>query len=707
MPVFGRKIAFKSNHIVNPQYVPPLMFKGKVTWNHALDSLGTATIDYEQLSYEEVLQIRQALPVGSFETIYGLKYRVESFSYDRQRYLSNDQPIDRYTVSISLQENRVLAEVDLDSITGNASFPADLVIADGQNTQAIFTQGYYDAALTYGDSSSGQEDSPDDPKTIFRLKQAVVQELREGDRQASTPPVNTYVLRDSSSNFDESGPKKMVKRAVRQDGQLILEELRTYGFAYLYKDIIADNSVLYNPNPAPFWQEIEFKRTIYNYQSVGKLVLNVQIIPPDYTGGIPRTFKFLVHPDYARFASVSEPTLSGFNVTFQTNAQYKTSSITTGWKLVRLKKEDNSRNSLFPDDPYYPHFFFKKVPYYAQTYYLLRNNRNSGNTDQPFRIEFTDYKSLPATLRQRFSDQDITPDGKVALLYPDPNYVEPLYVSAESSQSNSFTWAIDPDASLNPDQYIQGTNRNPIPRLISGEESYSQTTRIITADDRYTEYVVEYSSQDPGFDNSAEQYYFREVSGTPPEPEYRIQQYEAQQVPPGEIYRTGSSGSVLITTPQFKQYVARGGSVSSDAKTLGGALKDVRNQLRKAHIQANPGSKTLAWFYPRLRAGYHCDFGGDRIASLVKGTSWIITAVSWTLEYHGRNNALEELLTTSPGTQLQLGLDMENMQIETSPNPSANGNDSRNTDPDINVRVVSRPTTIEDVFPPLSNRRNF
>jgi len=724
MPVRGRKTSFQSNRVANPQYIPPFMVSGKVTWNNAMDAFGTASIEYEGLEYEVLQQVRQALPIDKIENIYGLQYKIKSFSYNHQNFSPNDQSVDRYSVSIALEEYRsfqgiqikTITPVNLDSIQGDIGFPADVVISDGQNTYSRFDQGYYDAELTFGSNSDeGGGSINDEPKTVFRLKDSVSSQLLEGDSYAKIPPTNTTVLRDSTSNFDESGPKKILKRTVRQDGQLLIEEMTTYGFAYLYEDIragIANINAgagdLYDTNPQRFWQPVEFKRTVYNYQGIGSLVLRVTVIPPGDSGVVPRSVKFIIHPDYSQFASIGEESLSGFNVAFRSNAQYLVSSVTTGWKLLRLKKEDNSRSTLDPLDPYYPFFHFRKTPYYAQTYYKLKNSRVILGKDSnlPFKVEFTEYSKLPLGLQQRFSQEDIT-DGKVAILYPDPNYVEPLYIEVESSQSNSFVWANDPEGSVNPDEFIPGTNRHSLPHLMSGEESFSETRRIILFSDLYTEYVVQYSSQDPGFDNSAELYSFREVSGQPPQPQNRIRQYDSKQVQPGGAdAKSAKDKKYLVSTPQFQKYVSKGGSVSvPTAKSLGAAVQQLRDQLRKAYIQANPGQKTVAWFYPSLRSGCHCYFGGDRIANRTDGTSWVITSVTWSLEYRGRNNDLDDLLVTTPGTQLQLGLDMPNMQIAIRADTS--GSDAGVENPIVDTRIVSQPTTASDYFPPLPNRRNF
>lgn len=714
MPVYGTGRIVASNIARNVAIsVPVPVGIGSISWSESLFGQNSGTIEYQGLrdtGFPTVRSVLGAYQVLDKVSLAGAKFEVASVSYSDQRVHPHDSLKKVYSVSVSLRETKQSQKdkAKLLKKLGGSSFPlyideANLIQTAG--SISVNEQGYNNAELTFGQDKENTENEkvPNGPRTLFTLKNSVSVTLEEGDIKAHEPPDNTEVLRDTTSNFDESGPKRILKKTTRVNGQLAKEQLYTYGFAYLMENISPDGDILYSESPEAFWQLIEYRETIYIYQKVGDVSLNVRITEPAGNA----VLGFVVHPDYDQFASVSFA--GGGNVSFRSNAEYLVAEITTGWKLLRLKKETDDRNSLDPEDPYYSLFRFYKIPFYAQKTYRLRNSRGlfGEKIQPPFRIEFADYRSLEDRIKSRVPKQNISESGKVAILYPEPNYVEPMFIEAEDYQSNSFVWAFDPEEEADPDAFIPGTNRQaPAPRLMSGEETYSRITRKLTSADRYTEYISEYSSQDPGFDNSAERYSFREVEGRPPEPQSRMREYESKEVANSRI----QFNSAEILTRYFvtsrkddlDELIEEGGSVSlPEAADLKEAVEMLENESRLSYLQSSQIEATHAWYRPfRLTAGLS-------FSKPISG-GYRVTSVNHNLQYQGTNNLTGAPLITTSGTKVTAGLNKnDGIKVDKKQEVIPNEQQPNGLDPLVDVTVTSRPGDLSRFFPPLESRRNF
>ncbi len=289
----------------------------------------------------------------------------------------------------------------------------------------------------------------------------------------------------------------------------------------------------------------------------------------------------------------------------------------------------------------------------------------------PFSIEFADYDSLEPRIKNKVSKYtNLAKNGKVAIMTPDINYIEPLYVATESNAKNSFTWANHPD----------NAKDNPVPPIITGEESFQQTSRTITGSNRYKEKQVTYSSQESGFLTSANQVFYREVLGRPPEASTRKSTWEKSDVPNNRIeFNADEKIKKYKITSDLSRYVEPGGSASYEAaETLNEALLGAKTDLQIKDIQGNTTAKTISFFYPTIRDGDSVTSASDRFAAKGK---WIVKSASWTLKYEGSGS---KILSLSPmivcdGTQLSLGLlrsrsvdfDIEEIPIPKSPPTSA------------------------------------
>lgn len=718
MAIYG-SISSATTNVVNGAFpLPPSLFgpRAKITLTRTMDAATTATFSGEGVTETQISDLVFGYKPGDRASVFGEELEVSSFGYTRQQYVVDGKPVDRFSYNIQFRQNDKDIEIldELPKGSGKSFLPGDIV-QDGENVKNLFRGGYIDAELTYGDQlqSEGEtEPEQGEPRTIFRLKDVKTEEFEEGDDDVTLPPVNTYVLRDLTSNFDETGPKKMVKKTKRKAGQIDSEEITTYGFAYLASDIDIGDGFLYTEEPGLYWKPIEYKQTDYYYQDAGESSFDLVVTPSGE--GQQNSIKYIVHPDYAQFASVSA---TGSGISFKSNVEYLVKTVTKGWKLVRFYKETENYESTDIDDPYYPLVQFVQIPFYSETYYKLQSTRAQygESVPLPFRVEFVDYKSLPLSIRSAFAKQDITQDGKVAIVYPDPNYVEPLFIEAEQTFSNSFAWREDPDAEADPDVLIPGTNRmKPAPRLTTGEESFSSVKRKIINEDRYTEYIVEYSSQDPGFDNAAERFSFREVSGTPPEPQYRQRQYEASQVPNGQIILSSTKKREIqlvtawMSTPEGtreleREELEKGGSINiPEAKTLKDALDKIELDLKKAYAQNSPSQRTVFSFEPGIKPGNSIIFAKDRLKSKVVLSSTV------TLESRGSNNSVGRFIVTTPGTQITSGpLEGVKTKLKKKTVPDESEYPKSFQDAQIDVNITGTPGSIGMFFPILPGRRNF
>lgn len=694
--------------------------KGRITYTKTMDEAGSGTI--EAIDVPAALYGSVFRKVGDKINLFGDSCYVESFGYTASSFYPNSSEVKTYNVSTRVKQEK--DDIKIWKGKPSGSFFISKKAVDGENTSVWFEGGYNKAELTWGTQQDDQQDDPveGEPRTIFRLKASKIETFTEGDDEPDKPPVNTYVLRDLSSNFDESGPKKMRKVAKRVNGQLDSETITTYGFAYTtrnvqYADVFNNEAVIYDAEPANFWQPIEYKQTQYFYEQAGSSTFTVTVRPPG-SGEDRAPVRFLVHPDYTRFA---QPSMVGSGVSFRSNAEYLVRQVTTGWKLVRFVKEPNANGDFAfdfeSDDPWYPLFNFIRIPFYSETLYALRSSRREFGEDVaiPFRIEWTDYKSLSPSMKMAFASQDISDEGKVAILYPDPNYVEPMFIESESTMTSSFDWRWDPDGEIDPDNFVPGTSRvAPAPRFTTGEESFTSVRRKIVSNDRYTEYIVNYSSQDPGFDNSAEVYSFREASGTPPEPQYRIRQYQSEQVPNGQIMPSSIAKKKYFITcippnpgepdSAAKERTPEGGSVNvPTAKNKQQASDQVALDLLKAYLKNSPCSVTSLTLVPSAVPGAAGNagelLGTDASAS-------IVTSLTHTVEFNGTNNITNSILVTG-STQFTLGPTVSlkpEIEEQDIVDPQ---NEQKRFDESLDINIESTPSDIGRVFPNLPNRRNF
>lgn len=546
--------------------------------------------------------------------------------------------------------------------------------------------------------SANQFTLNDNETANFRQREPVIETIVEEDDDFDDPPEDTLVLRSLDSNFDMSGPKKVRKETTLMDGSAILEETWIKGFAYTSEQIHVGEGLLFSDTPKDYWTLVEYQRSEPIYEKLPSLVsIEISARDPITQAYIP----LLLHPDYVNFASVRS--FGSTNLSLSLNTEFLTLNKISGWILNRLLKENGSTadgravgNTLDgPDNPFYPYMHFKREPKQDQTAYRLKSVREKygDDTGLPFSIEWVEQEALDPRLRDRVSPNY---DGRVGVITPDLNFVEPLYVETESRKAGSFTWAVDPESS--PPDF------QPTP-LLTGEESYSRSDRTILSSNKYREKVSEASAKDSNFGSFVESVRFREQLGRPPDASHRQKPWEKADDTPQSDKQPETAIRYFLTSDLLNDKTPIGGSINyPNAASLAEARKNAEMDLRIAGLQTAQAGKKVSWYYPQIRPGDIIYAGTERFTT-GRGF-WRSLSVSWEQEYKGRNNSLGlDPLVTCPGTQLSLGLDRKRkvtLSSKASRLPETNAGD-----PEVTVRASFGNHSLGKILKNTSNRRNF
>lgn len=727
MPILGRStrgvraaaqaLSIGTGLITEPIQVPYPITKGKITFNDSFNGPPTASIQYEGISAQEIERLEQAYPLGFKVQFPGCKLEVKGFKTGETSvvHISGDRLVS-YTVSISLEFGtlaRVMSKVREDelmkegdrlgqvaysdgvkakSLSGGATwrFSRDEVIEVGESAIARPTEGYNHARLDWGtvQAGVGSVPSPKKPEIITTPEQTW---------RPTVPPEDTVILKDLSSNHDESGPTAYIRTSTTVDGTPEKETMQTWGFAYLYEEATLPDGRLYVSDPSRFWMPIEYRETQHIYRQVNGVRVQVEIRDPTSGAGGGKRVRYVVHPDYRGYMSVS-----GSNtLTIKTPNLFLVESKTTGKKLLRLVKETEERNTLDPTDPRYPLMQWRWVPFREETVYLLKTvpegfEESSG---EPFRVEWKSYADLDRRLKALFSEKDATQDGQVAIIYPNFDYVEPFYVQRQIRRSLSYDWALDPDGEA--EDADPPLPPIPPPHFSVGEESHDEQIRTIKNAklQAYSEMDRKYSAQDPQFVAVAEGVETRELRGSLPGPTVRKIQFDTEQekVDPG----AGAESSALtqkawyVTTPDNARNFRRGGSISiPGANSLSQAIAGLKVRLRRSMMSATQTSYKIAWFYPTMRPGDAILVEGHRWRQ--KGTLRVMS-LSWTHNYNG-TTPLGAPMVHCDGMQLSCGLDAE---PPVSVNPGGKGS------PTVKSKILGGDETIGRILPRVPSRRDF
>lgn len=734
MPLKGRKRFRGTCLVFDRPKLPYPLWNGDISYSEALSREPTATITYQGIPEGELRKLERAYQIGDRLSLYGIPMEVVGLGWQQEDVIRLDRDyLVVYTVTVNLQLRSLALIMQqrfggqwptrLEQLEEEADAIGFFAYADGQRPKALgsgrrwrFTreqilevgssslglpsEGYNAATLTWG----GDDRPENSPRATFSPARPVIETLSEGSDDLSLMPTDTKALRDTSSNFDESGPTKFLRTVTRVDGTPDTEHYELWGFAYLLEDIVRPDGNIRGDNPQAFWQMVEETDTTNIYQPVEASTLQVEIRDPSRgAGGEGPQMSFVVHPDFERFLTVVGST--GALVTVKTATRYLVETTTRGRKLVRLVKETEERGTLEGDaDPRYELYQFRWIPFWEKTVYLLAPARGTfieGDESLPFRVEFQDYESLEPRIKARIPSNRATKDGRVAILYPEINYVEPFYIQRQQQQANSYLWELDPDGEVEEAEFPDDPPKPP-PHFQVGQETENLVRRIPTdlSTKQYVEVTSEYTAQDPQFEAVAQRVSFREQRGQPPSPQIRQIRFEPDTV--DDRPSRDRALRYVVTTPDNSARFPEGGSLNIPAaKSLQAAIAALRVRLRRSGLESNQGQYQVQWFYPTMRAGDTITLEGDRRASQGR---WIVTQLSWKLVYAGGNATLglgKPEVSCPDGMNLTLGLDRDRpITVGTRTDPSG-------SEPTINARVVGSPGPVGRILPPLPNRRNF
>ena len=363
---------------------------------------------------------------------------------------------------------------------------------------------------------------------------------------------------------------------------------------------------------------------------------------------------------------------------------------------------------------------------------MLESSRKQGEkTELPFTIDWQTYDQLDPRLQtivgsgvgsqfgQPNPDQNQNPftnntlgggtqqsEVVFGVVTPDIEYVEPYYVKAEGYEYNSFIAAdlppkTDDNGNIIPDdndEFVPGTNvkvkrrvkagqitRNVYYRYVRSSGDFSQgSTQFRQGGDQkyYVERSHEYSSQDPGFDNEVTKVFIKEFDGTPPEPTVRTPRYKTTEATSRPVTSGTGNGQMTVTSDNYQDVAPKGSASVDGAKNRYETIVGLGTQMRRSSMQNSTCQVSVRWFHPQLRPGDPIQLGGWRFTPpsqtpfVQQGNTplgtWRVTNISWTLEYKGI--VKEQLLVTTPGTQMTLGLDrVRYMSIGSAPVPNQSG----------------------------------
>lgn len=727
MPIIGRStrqstgpatqsVGIGNGLIASPINLPYPLVKGSVTFSDKFNGPPTAQIQYEGISAQEIERIEAAYKLGLKIDFYGPKMEVKGVRTGEisVKHVSGNR-LHSYTVSITLefpsivklktvaQEDDLMKQGDLlgqvaysdglrpKSLGAGATwrFSRDEILEVGESAIAKSSEGYNYARLDWG-SGSGTG------RVAISPKRPEIITLVEQTWKPTVPPEDSRVIKDLSSNHDESGPTAYIRTTTTVDGTPERETMQIWGFAYLYEDATLPDGRLYSDNPGRFWQPIEYRETRHIYHKIEGVRVEVEIRDPSQGGGDGKAVKAAVHPDYRQYMSIA----GGSRITVKTPNLFLTESKTTGRKWLRLVKETDERNTLDPTDPRYPLMQWRWVPSTEETVYLLKSVPEGflAESGDPFRVEWKAYKDLEQRLKSLFSESSATLDGQVAILYPNFDFVEPLYVQRQIRKSLSYEWALDPDGEA--EEADPPLPPIPPPHFSVGEESHDELIRTITDEKTkaYSEMDRKYSAQDPQFVAVAENVETRQLRGSLPSPTIRKIQFdtEAEAIDPG----AGAESSAMtkkawyVTTDNARSF-RRGGSISiPGARSLSQAIAGLQVRLRRSMMGATQTQYKVAWFYPAMRPG-------DAI--LAEGHRWRqqgtlrVMSLSWKHTYYGAT-PLGAPLVHCDGMQLSCGLDKS-----TGASIQSGGKGS----PEVNSRILGGDKELGRILPRVPSRRDF
>lgn len=582
-------------------------------------------------------------------------------------------------------------------------------IEDGRVSDYAFPY-YEDTVLTWDVDDKQDEDKRDDdelngnaaPK--YDIKEPEVVEIEEFDFNFKEPPANILQIKDMSLNARQSGPTKQYKKTTTVDGTPEKTEIQIWGFEYTGKDVEEGTTgVIRSTNPKNFWRQVEKQTWQAKYKALGDQRVLAFATDPSTDKEVP----LVPHPDYSDFFT------EGIGGSDQVELSVKTEVLLenslTGWKRMAFLNEDAGQTiELDPNDTieakeiaaYTP----RRIPLKGVQKYKIVGSRNQRDIGQPFSVQWFDYDDLPNNVKLSVSRfEEVTEEGRVGVLYPDPNYAPPIFAKEELTYNSSFAWMEHPSFD----------EANPVVDeifLITGEESYTTIKREYLAEksNTYQESTFQFSSQGAGFSELVSEPTVIQRTGSFPQATTRQSRWEESEKKPDSPISTDSGEDekerILISTtinkPKLHRRIASVNSIGAGTKKK--AILYAETDLKMQIIDAGSHSVTIFSYLPRIKPM-------ERFRGQYVGTH-IITGVSYTIEFDQDKFNEYNLLQ---GIALELGPDFNNpsldykndrQEAEEKPNQDSSSGDPELTFEPTNFRPIE---FFGDITLPVSNRGRF
>lgn len=477
----------------------------------------------------------------------------------------------------------------------------------------------YTTPDNFSDSGTiiNEEATKDIPPT-FEVRKPVKREYYKGDLDAAECPSNITRIKTLDLNHDRSGVTKTITYVLEEDNVPITEITKRYGFAYTAWDITLisggalDQTVELDSPAANWWTLIEETTTNYIYDN---------------------------------------------------NTGYLLGHDLNGRKLIRVNIEgdDNytQNYNLALNDGEVP----SDVDIATYNTYLFRYVAITGAK----RYQLAQHRDY----YQQFEQQSkfikrCNKDGSSSYI-PDPTYVEPMFVIAESEQYSCFLRVDNP---LNIDVAdSQDAVKIYEPPLTTGQETYNRTILKILpsknsrraqfgfffnndfqGEDSYITYTSNFTSQDPGFRAVTEETSSSTNTGIPPVHTRKPSKYQLIE-PNKENIKTVSNYRYVFWTDPYNGKYPRTGTFNFDkAKNITDVNKAIINQLKIDDIRNTLTSTMTIPYNGNISTG-------DRITVIFNGLQCNrrVVSINHSIEQEFTNNGI----ITTAVTNVTMGIDRD------------------------------------------------
>ena len=418
-------------------------------------------------------------------------------------------------------------------------------------------EGKFSRAADDPDEQEREEDQGDGPleaPPLFLPRTPVVEVLKEGDPNVSSPPVGATRIKSLSVLFNKSGPSKTQVTTRKEDGVVTREELVTYGYAAIARDLVDNNGNL-NGTPGVHWKPVRKWQRNHNFES--------------------------------RYG-------------------YGTGGHKTGWELAQLLEESDELETvdLDPTDPEDNDL----LQLYKPRKITINERERIG-----LRSYNADYEDAEGDSSALILVRSCLPDGTLVHQWlNDPTFAPPMYAAQIARESSAIASAPNPDSSAdNPLPDLVTGSESWSLETIEVTPGRRDNLRQDTPD-RYTVWTKQASADGAQFNNYNARENFKDMSGRPSPAQRKppLVQVIEQSVPPeppgGDpgAANTDSATEVLrlLNTPGSTADDPQGGSLNYEkAATLEQALTAARTDLYIQQLGSSGSESLRIYFNPQTR----------------------------------------------------------------------------------------------------------